>query len=166
MDLIVKIKLKKIKEDIRKCVCRMLKDWLGYIDHTVQEKWCMANIHLIFMFFKDFNAKKIIINIYGNPTETILKKEELMITRSLICWNSITHQKKKTFDQNVHLFLYQRQLTSVLISRFITQIILIANSEICHLLNFFMFFLNSFLNLYIFIVIFWALLDYRRKILL
>lgn len=44
-----------------------------------------ACIHLIFMFSYDFNAKKIIINIYGNSTETILKNEELMITRSLIC---------------------------------------------------------------------------------
>lgn len=57
----------------------MLKDRLGYIDHTVQEKWCMANNiikYIIYVFSYDFNAKKIIINIYGNPTETILKKKK------------------------------------------------------------------------------------------
>lgn len=112
MDLIFKIKLKKIKEDIRKCVCRMLKDRLGYIDHTVQEKLCMANnisvyTHLIFMFSYDFNAKKVIINIYGNPTETILKKKDLMITRSLdhsymLKFNN--SPKKYTFNQNVRFF--------------------------------------------------------------
>lgn len=56
----------------------MLKDRLGYIDHTVQEKWCMANniIKYIYLCFSyDFNAKKIIINIYGNSTETILKNK-------------------------------------------------------------------------------------------
>lgn len=62
---------------------------IGLHRSYVQEKWCMANnisvyIYNIYVFY-DFNAKKIIINIYGNSTETILlKKFVLTITRSLM----------------------------------------------------------------------------------